>query len=99
MSNFVARITTEYDDSVAYDPNNEGTQFVVIDDILTFQESINYAKANNTNIKIVCGTHTRILEILYKVQEAGYSLRIARRGERFGVIIYDTIYAYLNKGE
>lgn len=54
-------------------------EFILLDNVFSHEECIEYAKKHKFNIKFVCGTYTCATEILCKIQEAGYSLKFYRK--------------------
>lgn len=49
--------------------------FILLDNVFTHEECIEYCKKHRYNIKFICSNYTCATEILYKIQEAGYRLK------------------------
>lgn len=79
MSKFIPSLVNE---------NNES--FILLDDVFSHEEVIEYAKDHKHNIKFICGKNTWATEILCKMQEAGYILKFYRVPQyAIGSYLYD----------
>ena len=65
-------------------------EFVLLDNVFKYKETIAYAVKHNFDIRFVCGTYTCATEILCYIQENGYELVF----EREPVYMHDTILYY-----
>ena len=90
MSKFVPKLVNEKDNT-----------FVLLDNAFCHEEAIKWAKYHKHNVKFTCGTYTCASEILFKLQEVGYSFEFIRRDigtdVNCEIIVFDTVYCYLDK--
>ena len=79
MSKFIPNLINE---------NNES--FILLNNVFSHEEAIEFAKEHKHNIKFICGTYTCATEILCKMQEAGYVLKFYRVPQYMnGSYLYD----------